>query len=202
MEPVWVDGFSAKNKLEEQTIAVRRGRGRQPQKEDLRKERINNEITAPEVRLIDQDGEQKGIVSLEEALQLADDAGLDLVEIAPQADPPVCRIMDYGKFLYQKQKKQQEARKKAKQVQVKEVKFRPGTEEGDYQVKLRNLKRFLEKGDRVKVTIWFRGRELAHKELGMRMLERVQEDVADLGTIEQMPKMEGRQMHMMVVPKK
>ncbi len=114
----------------------------------------------------------------------------------------MCRIMDYGKFLYQKQKKQQEARKKAKQVQVKEVKFRPGTEEGDYQVKLRNLKRFLEHGDRVKVTIWFRGRELAHKELGMRMLERVQQDVADLGTVEQMPKMEGRQMHMMVVPKK
>ncbi len=190
------------NRLEEQTIAVRRGRGRQPQKEDLRKERINDEITAREVRLIDQEGEQKGVVTLDEALEMASEAGLDLVEIAPQADPPVCRIMDYGKFLYQKQKKQQEARKKAKQVQVKEVKFRPGTEEGDYQVKLRNLKRFLEKGDRVKVTIWFRGRELAHKELGLRMLERVQQDVADLGTVEQMPKMEGRQMHMMVVPKK
>jgi len=156
----------------------------------------------PEVRLIDQDGEQKGIVPTSEALSMAEEAGLDLVEIAPQAEPPVCRIMDYGKFIYQKQKKQQEARKKAKQVQVKEVKFRPGTEEGDYQVKLRNLKRFLEKGDRVKVTIWFRGRELAHKELGLKMLERVQQDVAELGTVEQMPKMEGRQMHMMVVPKK
>ena len=188
--------------LEESAIAVRRGRGRQPRKEDIRKERINEEVTAPEVRLIDQDGEQKGIVPVSEALSMAEEAGLDLVEIAPQAEPPVCRIMDYGKFIYQKQKKQQEARKKAKQVQVKEVKFRPGTEEGDYQVKLRNLKRFLEKGDRVKVTIWFRGRELAHKELGLKMLERVQQDVAELGTVEQMPKMEGRQMHMMVVPKK
>ncbi len=154
------------------------------------------------MRLINADGEQVGVVPIKEALEAAEEAELDLVEISPNAEPPVCRIMDYGKFLYQKEKKKKEAKKNQKQVQVKEVKFRPGTEEGDYQVKLRNLMRFLDKGDRVKVTIWFRGRELAHKELGLKMLERIHEDIKDVAKVEQVPKMEGRQMMMVVVPKK
>lgn len=187
--------------MEDKTIAVRRGRPR-PQQPEAPKDNINDAISAKEVRLIDQDGEQVGVVSIAEALERADEAGLDLVEIAAKADPPVCRIMDYGKFLYQQQKKQHDAKKNQKQVQVKEVKFRPGTEEGDYQVKLRNLMRFLEQGDRVKVTIWFRGREITHKELGMKMLERVKEDVQEVATVEQEPKMEGRQMQMMIAPTK
>jgi len=130
------------------------------------------------------------------------EAGLDLVEITAKANPPVCKVMDYGKYLYQQQKKAHEAKKNQKQVQVKEVKFRPGTEEGDYQVKLRNLMKFLDKGDRVKVTIWFRGREITHKELGMKVLERVEADIKEIGTVEQRPKMEGRQMQMMVAPSK
>ncbi len=154
------------------------------------------------MRLIGTDGEQLGIVPIQEALQKAEEEGLDLVEITAKANPPVCKIMDYGKHLYQQQKKAQEAKKKQKQVQVKEVKFRPGTEEGDYQVKLRNLMRFLDNGDRVKVTIWFRGREITHKELGLKMLERIREDIQDVATVEQMPKMEGRQMQMMVAPAK
>jgi translation initiation factor IF-3 len=124
------------------------------------------------------------------------------VEIAAQAEPPVCKIMDYGKYQFQLQKKAAEAKKKQKQIQVKELKFRPGTEEGDYQVKLRNLKRFLEEGDRVKVIVWFRGREIAHKELGLKVLERIQTDVEGLGSIDQLPKLEGRQLMMMVIPSK
>lgn len=150
--------------------------------------------------MIDADGEQKGVVPIEVALESARESELDLVEISAKSSPPVCRIMDYGKFVYQQQKKKHEAKKNQKQVQVKEVKFRPGTEDGDYQVKMRNLKKFLEKGDRVKVTIWFRGREITHKELGMRMLERVRDDIQELATVEQMPKMEGRQLQMMVAP--
>ncbi len=138
----------------------------------------------------------------EEALQIAEDAGLDLVEIAPQADPPVCRIMDYGKFLFEESKKAQAARRKQKQVQVKEIKFRPGTDEGDYQVKLRNLTRFLNDGDKAKVTLRFRGREMAHQELGRRLLKRVEEDLSDIAVVEQYPKMEGRQMVMVLAPKK
>ncbi|MGE4500461.1 MAG: translation initiation factor IF-3 [Hydrogenovibrio sp.] len=180
-------------------MAVRRGRGR-PQQPEAPKDNINDRITAKEVRLIDAEGEQRGVVSIEEALEIARDAELDLVEISAKSSPPVCRIMDYGKYVYQQQKKKHEAKKKQKQVQVKEVKFRPGTEEGDYQVKMRNLTKFLEKGDRVKVTIWFRGREITHKELGMRMLERVRDDIQDIATVEQMPKMEGRQLQMMVAP--
>lgn len=152
--------------------------------------------------MLDTEGEQVGVVSIDEALKLAEEAGLDLVEIAAKASPPVCRIMDYGKYHYQQSKKAHEAKKNQKQVQVKEVKFRPGTEEGDYQVKLRNLLKFLEKGDRVKVTIWFRGREIAHKDLGMKVLERIKGEVQDIATIEQEPKMEGRQMQMMVAPTK
>ncbi len=133
---------------------------------------------------------------------MAQEVGLDLVEIAPNSDPPVCKIMDYGRFKFEQSKKAQQARKKQKQVQVKEVKFRPGTDVGDYQVKLRNLRRFLEEGDRVKVTLRFRGREMAHQELGLQLLERVRDDLADLGTVEQFPKLEGRQMVMILSPKK
>jgi len=141
-------------------------------------------------------------VSLHTALNMAEDAGLDLVEIAPMAAPPVCKLMDFGKFKYQEQKKAHEARLKQKQVQVKEVKLRPGTDENDYQIKLRNLKRFLEEGDKCKVTLRFRGREMAHQEFGLRQLERVKADLEELGQVEQMPKMEGRQMIMVIAPKK
>ena len=133
---------------------------------------------------------------------MAEDAGLDLVEIAPMAAPPVCKLMDFGKFKYQEQKKAHEARLKQKQVQVKEVKLRPGTDENDYQIKLRNLKRFLDEGDKCKVTLRFRGREMAHQEFGLRQLERVKADLEELGQVEQMPKMEGRQMIMIIAPKK
>ena len=187
--------------MEDITIAIRRGRGR-PQQPEAPKDRINGAIKSPEVRLIDPDGEPLGVVSIKDALEQAQEFGLDLVEITAKANPPVCKIMDYGKYLYQQQKKKHEAKKKQKQVQLKEVKFRPGTEEGDYQVKLRNLMKFLANGDRVKVTIWFRGREITHKELGLKMLERVRDDIQEVATIEQMPKMEGRQMQMMVAPTK
>ncbi len=147
-------------------------------------------------------GEQLGIVSLRAAFDAAEEAGLDIVEIAPMAQPPVCKIMDYGKFKYQEQKKAHEARAKQKQVQVKEVKLRPGTDENDYQIKLRNLKRFLGEGDKAKVTLRFRGREMAHQEIGMRQLERVRADLDEIAVVEQMPKMEGRQMVMVIAPKK
>ena len=133
---------------------------------------------------------------------MAEEADLDLVEIAPQAAPPVCRLMDYGKFKYQEQKRQAEAKAKQKIIQVKEVKFRPGTDEGDYQVKMRNLKRFLEDGDKAKITLRFRGREMAHQEFGVRLLERVRQDVEEIATVEQMPKLEGRQMIMVIAPRK
>ena len=164
--------------------------------------RVNEEIDAPQVRLIGEDGEQLGIVPLAKALAVAEEAGLDLVEIAPMANPPVCKVMDYGKYRYQEQKKAQEARLKQKQIQVKEIKLRPGTDENDYQIKLRNLRRFLEEGDKAKVTLRFRGRELSHQELGMRQLERIREDLADIGVVEQMPRLEGRQMVMVIAPKK
>lgn len=143
-----------------------------------------------------------GVVSVEEALRVADEAGEDLVEVAPQAHPPVCRVMDYGKYLFEESKKRQAAKKKQKQIQIKEVKFRPGTEEGDYQVKLRNLMRFLTEGDKAKVSLRFRGRELAHQDLGLKLLERIRDDLAEYGTVEQIPKREGRQMVMILVPKK
>ncbi|MBI5780730.1 MAG: translation initiation factor IF-3 [Rhodocyclales bacterium] len=167
-----------------------------------KKVRVNDEIDAPQVRLIGEDGEQLGVVPLAKALAVAEEAGLDLVEIAPMANPPVCKVMDYGKYRYQEQKKAQEARLKQKQIQVKEIKLRPGTDENDYQIKLRNLRRFLEEGDKAKVTLRFRGRELSHQELGMRQLERIREDLADLGVVEQMPRLEGRQMVMVIAPKK
>ncbi|HEY5633534.1 MAG TPA: translation initiation factor IF-3 [Burkholderiaceae bacterium] len=167
-----------------------------------RTHRINGEINAPEVRLIGVDNEPLGIVSSREAQRMAEEASVDLVEIAPTAQPPVCRMMDYGKFKYQEQKKAHEARQKQKIIQIKEVKFRPGTDEGDYQIKLRNLMRFLEDGDKTKVTLRFRGREMAHQEFGYRLLERVRDDLEEIGQVEQMPKLEGRQMVMMVAPKK
>lgn len=164
--------------------------------------RINGEIRVPEVRLIGVDGEQLGVVKTSDALHLSEQNEVDLVEIAPNAAPPVCRLMDYGKFKYQEQKRQQEARAKQKIIQVKEVKFRPGTDEGDYQVKLRNLRRFIEEGDKAKVTLRFRGREMAHQELGMRVLERVRDDLVELCQVEAMPKLEGRQMVMVLAPRK
>lgn len=154
------------------------------------------------MRLVGEEGEQLGICSLEEALQKAGEAEIDLVEIAPQAEPPVCKLMDYGKFKYRESKKQHEAKLKQKQVQVKEVKFRPRTDEGDYQVKLRNLIRFLEDDDKVKVTLRFRGREVTHQELGLKLLRRVEADLAEYGMVEQFPRLEGRQMVMVLSPKK
>ena len=164
--------------------------------------RINGEITTPEIRLVGVEGEPLGIVKIYDALRQAEEADLDLVEIAPTAQPPVCKIMDYGKFKYQESKKQHEAKLKQKQVQIKEIKFRPGTDEGDYQIKLRNLIKFLEEGDKTKITLRFRGREMAHQEIGMNQLRRVAADLAELAVVEQFPKMEGRQLVMMLAPKK
>ena len=154
------------------------------------------------MRLIDQDGEQAGIVLLVDAKRMAEEAEMDIVEVSPTAKPPVCRIMDFGKFVFEEKKKRHDAKKKQKQVQIKEIKFRPGTEEGDYQVKLRNLTRFLTQGDKTKITLRFRGREMAHQELGLKLLKRVEQDLLELGSVEQFPRMEGRQMVMVIAPKK
>ena len=168
-----------------------------------RPNRINEEIRVKEVRLIDQDGEQAGIVSIQQALEMAEQVELDLVEISPNAEPPVCRIMNYGKFLYEKSKTAKEQKKKQKVVQVKEIKFRPGTDEGDYQVKLRSLIRFLEDGDKAKITVRFRGREMAHQDIGFDVLERVKNDLAEISVVESAPgKLEGRQAVMVLAPKK
>ena len=164
--------------------------------------RINGEINSPEIRLVGDDGEQFGIVPLAEAVAKAEAAELDLVEIAPTAKPPVCRIMDYGKFKYREAKKQHEAKLKLKQIQVKEVKFRPSTDEGDYQIKLRNLIRFLGEGDKAKITLRFRGREMAHQEFGIRLLERIRNDLEPYSVVESWPRLEGRQMVMLLAPKK
>ena len=168
--------------MEERTI---RGGKKGPA---AQKNRINEEITAKEVRLVGFEGEPLGIVSLQEAFDKADAAGVDLVEISPNAEPPVCKVMDFGKFIFEKSKAQKEQKKKQKQIQIKEIKFRPGTDIGDYQVKLRNLTKFLEAGDKAKVTIRFRGREMAHQDLGRDLLHRVAEDVKDHGKVENMPK--------------
>ncbi len=164
--------------------------------------RRNEEIEAAEVRVIDAQGEQAGVMSLSNAIELAKDVGLDLVEVAPTAEPPVCRIMDFGKYLFEQNKKAQSARRKQTRVHVKEIKFRPGTDEGDYQVKLRKLVEFLEHGDKTKITLRFRGREMAHQELGANLLARVRGDLEAYGVVEQMPQMEGRQMIMVMAPKK
>ncbi|WP_264297444.1 translation initiation factor IF-3 [Salinicola avicenniae] len=162
---------------------------------------INDRIRADEVRLIDAEGEQVGVVPMNEALERAEEAGMDLVQIS-NADPIVCKIMDYGKFLFEQKKQKSAQKKKTKQIQVKEVKFRPGTDEGDYQVKLKNLIRFLEGGDKGKVTLRFRGREMAHQDIGRKLMERIANDLEELATVESFPKMEGRQMIMILAPKK
>ncbi|HKJ60529.1 MAG TPA: translation initiation factor IF-3 [Hyphomicrobiales bacterium] len=164
--------------------------------------RRNAEIRVPQVRVIDADGNQAGVVSRDEALNMATEAGLDLVEIQPNADPPVCRIMDFGRFRFEQQKRAHAARRKSKQVEIKELKFRPSTEDGDYNVKMRNMRRFLEEGDKVKVVVRFKGRELAHTELGEAMVKRIQGDILDEAVIESFPRFEGRQMVMMIAPKK
>lgn len=163
--------------------------------------RVNEDIRSDKVRLISEDGRQLGIVSIQEALNASSERGLDLVEVASNADPPVCRIMDYGKFKYQASKKEQEGRKKGKVFQVKEIKFRPHTDEHDLEYKIRNLKKFLTKKNRVKITVMFRGRELAYKEAGLELLNRVAEDVAETGVVDQSPKQEGRNLTMVIVPK-
>jgi translation initiation factor IF-3 len=154
------------------------------------------------VRLIDQDGKQMGIVPLRDAQAAAEAVELDLVELVADAEPPVCRIMDYGKFVFEQKQQKKEAKKKQHHVQIKEIKLRPGTEDADYKVKLRAIIRFLEDGDKAKITLRFRGRELAHQELGMKQLQRIEVDLAEIGTVEQAPKMEGKMMHMLIGPKK
>nr|MBV6630889.1 translation initiation factor IF-3 [Oceanococcus sp. HetDA_MAG_MS8] len=164
--------------------------------------RRNDEITAREVRVIDSEGEQLGVMPTFKAIEAARDAGMDLVEVSPQARPPVCKMMDYGKFVFQKNKAQQAAKRKQKQTQLKEIKFRPNTEQGDYDTKMRRLVEFLEEGDKIKVTLRFRGREMAHQQRGMELLMRVRDDLSELAQVEQMPKLEGRQMIMVMAPKK
>ncbi|MEC7211449.1 MAG: translation initiation factor IF-3 [Pseudomonadota bacterium] len=163
--------------------------------------RINGAIRSPQVRCIDPDGNQLGILDTREAIAKAEDFGLDLVEVQPNADPPVCKILDYGKFKYEAQKRANEARKKQKTIDVKEIKFRPNIDEHDYQVKMRNMTKFLNGGDKVKVTLRFRGREMAHQELGANVLARVREETEELAKVEAMPKMEGRQMVMVLAPR-
>ena len=163
--------------------------------------RVNELITSKNVRLIDARGTMIGVVSTEDALQRAADAGLDLVEVAGNAEPPVCKILDYGKLKYETQKKEAEARKKQKVIHIKEIKMRPTIDDNDYDVKMRNVRRFLDEGDKVKVTMRFRGRELAHQELGAQVLDRVRTDLGELAKVESMPRMEGRQMVMVIAPK-
>ncbi|ODN42649.1 translation initiation factor IF-3 [Piscirickettsia litoralis] len=170
--------------------------------QNQKKPRVNDEIREKEIRLIGADGEQVGVMSARDAVKHAEEASLDLVEISPNAKPPVCRVMDFGKFMFEENKKRSAARKKQKQMQVKEVKFRPSTDVGDYQVKLRNLIRFLNDGDKAKVTLRFRGREMAHQELGLELLKRVEADLTEYGIVEHRPKLEGRQMVMVIGPKK
>lgn len=177
------------------------GNGVKRIKKDSKRARLNDDITSSEVRLIASDGSQVGVVSLELALEAARKETLDLVEISPDAEPPVCKVMDYGKHVFDIKKKVALQKKKQKQTQVKEMKFRPGTDQGDYDIKLRNLVRFLENGDKAKVTLRFRGREMAHQELGMEMMKRVETDLAELSQVEQYPKMEGRQMTMVLAPR-
>ena len=165
-----------------------------------RKHRLNREISAPEIRLMGPDNEALGIVPLQEALRAAGELDVDLVEIAATASPPVCRLMDYGKFKYQEQKKAAEAKAKQAVVEIKEVKFRPGTDDGDYNIKLRNIRRFLGEGDKCKITLRFRGREITHQQLGLDLLNRLRDDLADSIQVEQFPKLEGRQMVMMIAP--
>ncbi|MDE3028412.1 MAG: translation initiation factor IF-3 [Paracoccaceae bacterium] len=163
--------------------------------------RVNDRIRSPEIRLIGADGENVGVVTPARAMAMAEEAGLDLVEISPNAEPPVCKIMDFGKYKYETQKREAEARKKQHVIEIKEIKFRPGTDTHDYDVKMRSVFKFLDEGDKVKITLRFRGREMAHQQLGMELLKRVEEDVAQVGKIEAFPRLEGRQMVMMIGPK-
>ena len=163
--------------------------------------RVNEMISVPSVRLIDAEGENHGVVSTSQALEMAVEAGLDLVEISPQSDPPVCKILDFGKYKYEAQKRKNEARKKQKTIDVKEIKMRPNIDVHDYDVKMRSIHKFLGEGDKVKVTMRFRGREMAHQELGMKVLERVRDDVGEMAKVEQLPKLEGRQMIMVMAPR-
>ena len=163
--------------------------------------RVNEQIEAEKVRVVNADGEMVGVISKEEGIEIAYEAGLDLVEVSPNADPPVCKVLDYGKYKYEAQKKANEARKKQKVIDVKEIKMRSGIDEHDYQVKMRSVRRFLDEGDKVKMTIRFRGREMAHQELGMKVLDRIREDVDELAKVEQFPKSEGRLMTMVIAPK-
>ncbi|MFZ1468833.1 MAG: translation initiation factor IF-3 [Paracoccaceae bacterium] len=163
--------------------------------------RINDRIRATEIRLIGADGENVGVVTPVRAMQMAEEAGLDLVEISPNAEPPVCKIMDFGKFKYEQQKREAEARKKQHIIEIKEIKFRPGTDTHDYDVKMRSVLKFLEEGDKVKITLRFRGREMAHQQLGLELLHRVADDVGENGKVESMPRLEGRQMVMMIGPR-
>ncbi|MCU0839689.1 MAG: translation initiation factor IF-3 [Rhodospirillales bacterium] len=163
--------------------------------------RVNAEIRVPQVRLIDSKGNQVGVVPTREAMQMAYEAGLDLVEVAPLAEPPVCKILDIGKFKYEEQKKKNEARKKQRVIEVKEIKMRPSIDEHDYQVKIKAMRRFLEEGDKVKVTIRFRGREMVHQDLGLKVLDRVREELEPISKQEQFPKLEGRQMVMVIAPR-
>ncbi len=163
--------------------------------------RINEEIRVPQVQLIDQDGANRGALPTREALAIAQEAGLDLVEVAPNASPPVCKILDYGKFKYESQKKAAEARKKQRTIEVKEIKMRPMIDDHDYDVKMRSIRRFFEEGDKVKVTLRFRGREMAHQDLGLKLLDRVRSELSELSKVEQEPKLEGRQMVMVLAPR-
>jgi translation initiation factor IF-3 len=162
---------------------------------------VNEEIRVPQVRLIDQDGEMLGVMSARDAIQRAYSVGLDLLEISPNADPPVCKILDFGKFKYEQQKKKNEAKKRQKVIEIKEIKVRPNIDENDYQVKLRAMKTFIEEGDKVKVTLRFRGREMAHQDIGVKVLERIRGDLDGTTKVEQMPKMENRQMVMVLTPR-
>ncbi len=191
--------FAAQNATEQRTEAIARRPHNAPPTRDTGP-RVNDKVRAPEIRLIGPEGENVGVVSPARAMELAEQAGLDLVEISPNAKPPVCKIMDFGKFKYEQQKRESEARKKQKTIEVKEVKFRPNTDTHDYEVKMRNVFKFLENGDKVKVTLRFRGREMAHQDLGRTLLQRISEDVKEIGKVENMPKMEGRQMVMMIGP--
>ena len=182
--------------MEERTIKV----GKKNQVAS-RANRLNEEINVREVRLVGEEGEPIGVIPTAEAIAMAEEAGVDLVEVSPNAEPPVCKLMDYGKFLFEKSKALKEQKKKQKQIQIKEVKFRPGTDEGDYQVKLRNLRRFIEEGDKAKVTLRYRGREMAHQEIGIEMLNRIKADLEDIAVCESFPsRVEGRQMTMMLAP--
>jgi translation initiation factor IF-3 len=178
-------------------VSIKRDSGKGASKKAI----VNDQITADPVRLVGAEGEQVGVVPLSEALAAAEAASMDLVLIA-DSDPVVCKVMDYGKHVFEAKKQKSAQKKKQKRTQVKEMKFRPGTEDGDYQVKLRNLTRFLENGDKAKVTLRFRGREMAHQQIGMELLKRVEADLAELGAVEQFPKMEGRQLTMVIAPKK